>query len=386
MKEANLHSPQLPQRVVALTHYLPPYMARVLVHVREQVPNLKVLLSINEEPNRQYGNTWDGLDVSVQKSLMLRRPWKYKSGFKEDLYVHLPYDSFRQLRRADPQIVFSYELGFRSLASAMYCRIHRRKLAICVCVSEHTEQGRGDARPLLRRWLLKRADAVTYNGPSCLDYLKQFRVPDERLFHFPYAASDMCIYSGPLNRPSERDHHLLCVGQLTHRKGMMDLLSGLRSYCVSRPDKKLSLTLVGVGPLERELRLAELPPNLSLRLTGHLEYEAINKEMEQAGVLVFPTWADEWGLVVNEAMQAGLPVLGSIYAQASTALISEGKNGWLYDPADVQQLHTKLDCITELTAGEILPLRQNAQSTVAGITSQTSANKAVEMFQALLDR
>ena len=96
-------------------------MARVLYYASQSVADFRVLLSIALEPNRNYGNTWEGLQVDVQKSLMLRRPWKHSSGFKDELYVHFPYDTLQQLRVADPDIVFSYELGFRSLASRMYC-------------------------------------------------------------------------------------------------------------------------------------------------------------------------------------------------------------------------------------------------------------------------
>ncbi|GAB5402531.1 MAG: hypothetical protein Aurels2KO_07620 [Aureliella sp.] len=383
-RTTGISNEQIAAPVVVLTHYLPPYMASVLKHVRRNVPNLSVLLSIDQEPNRQFGNTWSGLDVKVQKSLMLRRPWKHKAGFKEELYVHFPYDTFSQLRRADPSIVFSYELGFRSLVSAAYCRLYRRKLALCVCVSEHTEQGRGAARSMLRRWLIRQADAITFNGPSCRRYLTRFPGSEGKLFHFPYATSDECVYTGPVARADEPNTKLLCIGQLTHRKGVMELLESLCEYCSQRSEKSLEITLVGSGPLQQSLAELSLPPNLSLRLTGHLDYEAMNEEMGRAGVLVFPTKADEWGLVVNEAMQAGLPVLGSIYAQAATTLIREGENGWLYDPHERKQLFAKLDQINSLTAPALLAVRSAAKETVSTITSATSAEKAVAMFRCML--
>lgn len=367
-------------RVVALTHYLPPYMARVLFHISQQLTSLKILLSIQQEPNRQFGNTWDGLDVSVQKSVMLRRPWKHETGFQEDLYVHFPYDTFGQLRRSNAQIVFSYEMGFRSLVSAAYCRLYRRKLALCVCVSEHTERGRGSARRVLRRGLLRAADAVTYNGPSCKAYLAGYGVPQEKLFHFPYATSDQFHYTGPLQRSPESDHHLLCIGQLSQRKGVQPLVESLTTYCRNRPSQQVNLTMVGTGPLAEPLAQMELPNNLALHLIGHLDYQAMADVMSRCGILVFPTKADEWGLVVNEGMQAGLPVLGSVYAQASTTLIEEGKTGWTYNPDDQAQLHQKLDQIFSLSPEQLLPMRTAATQRVAPITAQSSANAAIRMF------
>lgn len=372
------------QRVVALTHYLPPYMARVLYHVREHVPSLKVLLSIDQEPNRQFGDTWQGLDVSVQKSVMLRRPWKHSAGFQEDLYVHFPYDTYSQLRRLDPQVVFSYELGFRSLVSALYCRRHRRKLALCVCVSEHTEQGRGGARERLRRWLLRRADAVTFNGPSCRAYLERYPGVAQKLFHFPYASSDLCQYTGPLERRAGDDFTLACIGQLTHRKGVLEMLGSLCAYAKARPSLSLQLELVGTGPLKVQIEQTPLPDNLALNLHGHLNYEQMNELLVRCGALLFPTKADEWGLVVNEAMQAGLPVIGSCYAQACTTLIEPGTNGWIYDPLIESSLSKQLDELFRKDHESLNEMRRSAQATVAGITSQSAAQKAVAMFRSLL--
>ena len=52
---------------------------------------------------------------------------------------------------------------------------------------------------------------------------------------------------------------------------------------------------------------------------------------------------DEWGVVVNEAMSAGLPVMGSIYSQAAVELVSDGANGWLFDPRSEQNVYATLD-------------------------------------------
>lgn len=376
---------KIDSRVVVLTHYLPPYMARVLFHVGQQVRELQILLSIDQEPNRQFGNTWEGLNVRIQKSWMLRRPWKHGKGFTDELYIHIPYDTFSQLRRAKPNIVFSYELGFRSLLSALYCKLHRKRLAICVCASEHTEKGRGYVRPLVRRILLKSADAITYNGPSCRSYLKRFGVPDKKLFHFPYATSDLFQYTAPVKRPPTADHRLICIGQLTERKGVLPMIDTLSSYCRARPERQVEIDLVGEGKLHSTLEAMELPANLQLRLLGHMSYEEMAKAISQAGVLIFPTLADEWGLVVNEAMQSGLPVLGSVYAQASTTLISENENGWLYRPEVPEQLHEKLDRLFATPPERMTEMRHCAQRTVSHITSDSAAAQALKMLQSLAE-
>ena len=51
-------------------------------------------------------------------------------------------------------------------------------------------------------------------------------------------------------------------------------------------------------------------------------------------IFVFPTLADDWGVAVNEAMAASLPVLGSVYSQAVEELVRDGVNGWVSRPDD----------------------------------------------------
>jgi len=360
-------------------------MASVLSHTAKQIREFQVLLSVEREPNREFARTWEGLNVKVQKSWMFKRRWTHRTGFKDELYVHVPFDTIVLLRRACPDIVFSYELGFRSLTSALYCKLYRKKLALCVCVSEHTEQGRGYVRQIVRRVLLKAADSVTYNGPSCLRYLKRFDVPDEKLFFFPYSSSDSFQYKGLVERTPKAEHRLLCIGQLTERKGVVPLLDSLAKYCQSRPDQVVEIDFIGMGKLETKLREKQLPHNLQMRLLGHMPYEGIGRAMEQAGVLIFPTLADEWGLVVNEAFQAGMPVIESEYSQACTTLIRDGETGWIYNPEKPTQLWHKLDQMFATDHATLLRMRHSAQASVSDITSERVAANAIQMFRKLME-
>jgi len=72
-------------------------------------------------------------------------------------------------------------------------------------------------------------------------------------------------------------------------------------------------------------------------------YAVLPREYEHGGALVFPALAGDWGLVVNEAMAAGLPVLGSVYDQAVEELVVGGENGWTFRPDRPGEVYSKLD-------------------------------------------
>ena len=192
-------------RVVFLTHYIPLYQVRVLQAIAAQVRDFQVLLSTPMEPNRDFQPDWSGLNVTVQNSWTFRRRWRHRNGgFDDQLYVHVPYDTSARLRSLKPDVVMSLELGARSAGAARYCRRHpETKLVLCTYMSQRTEQGRGFLRRGLRKKLLRSADAITYNGPSCQNYLKEFGVESDRMFHLPYAADDRTVYDGPIDRTED---------------------------------------------------------------------------------------------------------------------------------------------------------------------------------------
>jgi glycosyltransferase involved in cell wall biosynthesis len=57
-----------------------------------------------------------------------------------------------------------------------------------------------------------------------------------------------------------------------------------------------------------------------------------------ADAFILPSLWEEWGLVVNEAMASGLPVIVSKTAGCATDLVQEGVNGFTFDPGNVEQL------------------------------------------------
>ena len=377
----------LDARVVFLTHYIPVYKLPVLQALSRGVRDFRVLVSTEIEPNRHFEPDWEGLNVSVQKTVTLNRMWKHTAGFIDQLYVHLPYDTGKQLRQLKPDVILSHELGFRSIASAFHrIRNPGQKLVLCTFMSEHTEQGRGRIRPKLRRWLMRRADALTYNGPECLRVLDDLGADVEKCFHFPYAANPKSLYRGPLSDDTSNQCRLICVGQLSERKGVSGLVDQLTAYATDHAEREFVLTLVGEGPLKEPLSARETPANFHLDLKGYQDAEKLPGLMLQHDALVFPTLADEWGLVVNEALHSGLPVLGSRLAQASTTLLSSGENGWIYDPLKPGSLARALDSMLNRDAHTILSMRTNCRESVEHITPEWAASGVLDACRFVLSR
>jgi glycosyltransferase involved in cell wall biosynthesis len=377
--KADAGRPLLDSSVVFLTHYIPLYQVRVFQEIAKRVREFRLLLSTPLEPNRRFDVDWGGLEVEVQKSICWRRYWRHSVGFADELFVHIPYDTVARLRSLRPDIIVSHELGMRSLAASWYrARNPECRLLLCTFMSEHTEQGRGWLRGRLRRWLLNRCDAVTFNGPSCRRYLKGLGVPDTKLFHFPYAADDR-VYGqqAPDADYAANVSRFICVGQLTERKGVLPLVRRMRDYASQRPQRLIHLTLVGEGPLRAALQDVERPGNFSLAIESDVTPARLGELYQQHGLALHPTLADEWLMVVNESLHAGLPVLVSRYAQAAETLIESGVNGWVFDPLEAGDLERNLDTYFGLTSEQWLAMRHAAQRSIAGRTPPWAASELI---------
>ncbi|MEO1528139.1 MAG: glycosyltransferase family 4 protein, partial [Planctomycetota bacterium] len=259
------------------------------------------------------------------------------------------------------------------------------KSILCTYMSEHTEQARGGLRNKLRQHLVRRADAITFNGPSCERYLKQLGAAPDRLYRLSYAADDRTAHTGSVERDENAARNrFLYVGQLTQRKGVMPMIEQLAAYCRSNLNREIELRMAGRGPLRDEIERFGVPGNLTIRLLGNLTPTELAAEMQTCGSTIAPTLADEWLLVVNEALQAGLPVIGSIYAQATTTLIRDGENGWQYDPAEASSLHAALEKYYSVSHDQLAAMRNHCRDSITHCTPAWAAEDAVRAIADLI--
>ena len=100
------------------------------------------------------------------------------------------------------------------------------------------------------------------------------------------------------------------------------------------------LVLLGDGPLRAELcrLISDLGLQDSVLLPGFKQYPDLPAYYGLANAFILPSVSETWGLVVNEAMASGLPVLVSNRCGCAPDLVQEGVNGWTFDPCNTDQL------------------------------------------------
>ncbi len=366
--------------VVILINYLRVHHVLALREFSRKVRKLTILLSVPMEPDRDWDAQWEGLDVRVQRNFMWTTNWRHSSGFSEANFIHFPIDTLWRLKKLKPDVILSYEMGARTMLSTIYRKSKRKVRLIMVGnMSEHIESERGILRRIWRKLLCRGVDFFTYNGPSCKRYLRSLGVAEARLFHYSYCINDATVFRGEpattssLNQPLESAKLLYC-GSISPRKGIIQFSDALSQWCAKHPNQKVELMIAGSGELQADVA-DRASDNLRVTFLGNCNVDQLRETYGVADICVFPTLADEWGLVPIEAMASGVPVLGSIYAQSVETCCVDSQNSWTFDPTDEQDIVGAIDRALSCTEARIREMGEAARKTVAHISAETSATQ-----------
>jgi len=309
-----------------------------------------VMLSGHED-NRSWATDagTNPFRVSVAKGWTVRWAIPRAGRGPEDVrYTHITPGYLWALVRFRPDAIISTEMGGRSLISLVYGRLARVPVWVWWGGTIHTERDRSRLKRAIRRHLFVRAvDRWISYGASSTAYLRSVGVPPSRVLQIQNAV-DAALYPAEGERRSLASPHprVLFVGQLIGRKGIFELLDVAAQ--TQREGTPFSLVIVGDGPsrrpVEEEVRRSGLR---SVEMLGNVPYGDMASIYRACDLLVFPTLDDVWGLVVNEALHSGLPVIASEYAGCAEELLPAPR---LFDPLDRQRF---LDVFRRALRGEL---------------------------------
>lgn len=133
--------------------------------------------------------------------------------------------------------------------------------------------------------------------------------------------------------------YVITVGQFIERKGF-DLL--LEAW--NKLDKKnAELIIVGGGDKRSEYEaFIETNKLDNVTIIDFLDKKDLYEYYKASDIFILPTREDVWGLVINESMACGLPVISSDNCIAAQELITHGENGFIYPVFDIEAMKNYL--------------------------------------------
>jgi glycosyltransferase involved in cell wall biosynthesis len=206
---------------------------------------------------------------------------------------------------------------------------------------------------LAKTWFLLRQFAGFLSpGQRVDEYLRRFGIPDYHVFRVPHGVDNELFArtAAPCLDPvrhavirrewgiAEDAFVVLSVGKLVPSKRHLDVVRA-----VARLGQGATLLVVGSGPLAD--RVAEEAARLGVdaKFVGFLNQTEIGEAYAAADVLALSSDFETWGLVVNEALATGLPVVVSDTVGCAPDLVRDGETGYLYPLGDIEGLVARLE-------------------------------------------
>jgi glycosyltransferase involved in cell wall biosynthesis len=213
--------------------------------------------------------------------------------------------------------------------------------------------------------LLRWFGAALCGGDNARDYLVELGMPAETIFlgynavdnlYFARRTDDVRIKGArPFLAPGRQldaaacGRYFLASARFVAKKNLVGLLDAYALYRSRLDDSKSAwpLAILGDGPLRRELEAKRASLGLTdfVHLPGFVQYEGLPAYFGTAGAFVHASTTEQWGLVVNEAMASGLPVVVSNRCGCAATLVVDGENGFTFDPNDTAGLAGLLNTV-----------------------------------------
>jgi glycosyltransferase involved in cell wall biosynthesis len=195
----------------------------------------------------------------------------------------------------------------------------------------------------------RRFDGVLAIGSANKEFYRAIGVPERRIFDMPYAVDNRRFITGPRPLDSERKELrarfgvqgdrpiVLYVGKFQRRKRPDDLLRAAAR--LNREGVVLHLLMVGSGEMEASLRaLAQRLEVSNICFAGFMNQADLPYVYAATDVFVLPSENETWGLAVNEAMCAALPIVASSEIGCVPDLVHNGRNGRTFSAGSVEGL------------------------------------------------
>ncbi|MFA6087906.1 glycosyltransferase family 4 protein [Mucilaginibacter sp.] len=159
-------------------------------------------------------------------------------------------------------------------------------------------------------------------------------------FFYGFSCIDNDFFNSSVSYQPE-SKTIICVARLVPIKNIDNLLRAWQ--LIERQNTGYHLIIVGNGP--QGMYLKKLSSDLGVKTVEFIDAvdnKALPAYYQRSGAFVLPSLSETWGLVVNEAMAAGLPVLLSARINAAADLLQEGINGFGFDPVDVNAIYNAI--------------------------------------------
>ena len=248
------------------------------------------------------------------------------------------------------------------------CILLRRKRAV-FCDSTAYDRAKYRWKERAKVFFFRRCDGVFCYGIRSKEYVAGYGVKEQKIFPdcqaaaLPHGYDAVAVRRYYESRPRNgaASVRFLYIGRLAKEKGLYDLLDAFHRVRDQMPEARLDV--VGSGVLAEELkqRAGELGLGSTVAFLGTKSPEDIGRLLLSSDVMVLPSHAEPWGLVVNEALSYGCPVVVSNICGCVPELVRDGITGYSFPVGDIRALCEAMLSAARLSTDRISVAKQCIQ-------------------------
>ena len=269
------------------------------------------------------------------------------------------------LEQANPDVVaVNGWNNFGSLVAADCC-VRRGIPMVVMSESARQDEPRTWWKEIIKRRVVGLYSAALVGGQRHVDYLVELGMPRDRIFtgsdvvdnaYFRRRAEEIRSQKSDVRKQyGLPENYFLASARFIEKKNLPTLI---RAYAAYRQKSEASgnppwdLVLLGDGPLREALnsQLSTLNLQRHVRLPGFKQYDELPGYYALAKAFIHSSTTEQWGLVVNEAIASGLPVIVSNRCGCVPELVQD--NGFTFEPTDEHELASRLLQMASLSDDE----------------------------------
>lgn len=293
----------------------------------------------------------------------------------------------RELERLRPNAVFlpGYDSSCVRKA-ARWAKVHAAASVLCMDTWAETWK-RYRAKEFVKRLIVKRSfDAAFVAGERAAHYAETLGIPRHCIWrgwdvvdndHFAAGAKAARADPGLRGNLGLPDNYAIYLGRFVPQKNLPTLIQAFADY--RRRGGAMNLVLVGYGPMRDQLEatIGTLGVRDAVQLRPKATYDELPALYGLAEYAILPSVSETWGLVVNEAMAAGVPVLVSDRCGCAPELCRTGVNGFVFPHSDAVRL---TDLMLRMSDGsvDLGALGEASTSIISGWSPDTWAQSLLD--------
>lgn len=377
------------RKVLFVTNYPSPYRVDFFNLLGKNV-DLTVSFTETSEQQKHRNKEWFNNNYECFKPIFLKK--KIKMG-----KVVFHWDIIPLIKQKYDIIIF----GGYSSVTFMIAMMYLRKKGIPYYIEADGGLIHHDSRVkyMIKKHFISSASGWFSSGTLTTNYFVHYGAKKEKVYQYPFTSlsqkdlidnlSDFDASNWESQREIIRNNAknelkileqtvVIYVGQLIYRKGVDTLIKAS-----GKIPKDIGVYIIGGVPNDDYNKLKQQYNATNVHFIGFKKKFELAKYYQAADLFVLPTREDIWGLVVNEALSYGLPVISTDRCVAAVELIQEGKNGSIIKP----NCSTALAKTIKKWANKINSNNEiEAYRSIQNYTLEKMCERHIEIFQKILTK